>query len=183
MNTSPPLPADPPQISVQQKTSKAAVFSLILGILSNLCLWVLGSIPAIILGIVAIKNINRNPAEVGGKGLAIAGIITGCSGLIVGTVAFSMVFIGAEAYKKGAGRAKCMLQMATVQKLVLTHANLESLNPGDPISTDILVSGGYLEQIPLCPDGGQYTFLNKVPDVTTSYIQCDVEGHVLDLSR
>ena len=173
MTEAPPLPTATSQISSPPVTSKAAVFSLILGILSNLCLWLLGSIPAIILVIVAIRNINRNSSTVGGKGLAIAGIITGGTGLIIGSVVFSIFFIGVSAYQKGANRSRCILQMATVQKLVLTHANLEKLKHGDVVTIDDLIAKGYITETPTCPDGGTYTFLGKVPDSETAYIECD----------
>ncbi|NOX98452.1 MAG: DUF4190 domain-containing protein [Verrucomicrobia bacterium] len=180
MNEVPPLTSTDAQASVEQKTSQAAIWSLVLGILSNLCLWLLGSIPAIILGIVAIKNVNRNPAAVGGKGLAIAGIITGSIGMASGAVMASMLFIGAAAYQKGAGRAKCILTMATAQKLAISHANLNNLVVGDSLPASVFVDEGYVETMFACPEGGTYTFLEKVPDEKTSYIKCDQEGHVLD---
>lgn len=66
------------------KTSAGAIWSLVLGILSTFCLWVLGSIPAIILGILAIRKIQAQPDRLTGKGLAIAGIITGSAGILTG---------------------------------------------------------------------------------------------------
>ena len=156
-----------------QKTSQAAVWSLVLGILSNFCLWFLGSIPAIILGVIAIKNINRNPSGVTGKGMAIAGMITAGTGLFVGAAAFSILFIGVAAYKKGADRAKCVLQLATVQKMVTIHAKSKSLEEGDPLPVTFLVDDEYLPAMYTCPDGGSYTALGKVPDSGTAYLKCD----------
>lgn len=74
----------------QPKTPAISVWSLVLGILSIFCLWILGSIPAIILGIVGIKKANENPQEVGGKGLALAGIITGSVGILTGIATMGM---------------------------------------------------------------------------------------------
>ena len=62
-----------------------AVWSLVLGVLSLLtggCLG-LGAIAAIVLGIMAIARAGKMPAEYGGKGMAIAGIVTGSIGLLV----------------------------------------------------------------------------------------------------
>ena len=177
MTEAPPLPPPSAQIPRPQKTSTAAVFSLILGISSNFCLWLLGSIPAIILGIVALKNINRNPAVVGGKGLAIAGIITGGTGLVFGTIAFSMFFsmffIGSSAYQKGANRSKCILQLTSIQKLVIAHANINDLKEGDALPVTVLVEEGYIPSMYTCPDDGKYTVLGKVPDSKTWYLTCD----------
>lgn len=67
--------------------------SLILGILSVLFMCCYGGglitgIPAIITGFIGISNANKDPMRYGGKGLAIAGLITG----IVGTIA-TILFI------------------------------------------------------------------------------------------
>lgn len=68
----------------QVKTSLAAIWSLVFGILS-FCLSIFGFIPALILGIVGIAKINGSEGRLQGKGLAIAGIISGSVGLIFGT--------------------------------------------------------------------------------------------------
>jgi len=60
-------------VSGQPRTSRAAKWSLICGILSFLCL---PAIPAIILGIIALVAINDNKGKLRGTGLAIAGIVT-----------------------------------------------------------------------------------------------------------
>jgi hypothetical protein len=61
-------------------TSIAAVVSLVLGILS-FCLLFLAGIPAIILGILGLRAINRSGGQLGGRGMAIGGIILGVVGL------------------------------------------------------------------------------------------------------
>ena len=66
------------------RNSGKAIWSLILGILSNFCLWILGSIPAIILGVMAIKEVDSSEGRAQGKGLALAGIITGSVGIFLG---------------------------------------------------------------------------------------------------
>ena len=86
MDTTPPT--SPPTGS---KTSPGAIWSLVLGILSMFCLWILGSIPAIILGTIAIKKINREPEKFSGKGIALAGIITGSVGILSGLLTLGVV--------------------------------------------------------------------------------------------
>lgn len=73
------------------KVSTQAIWSLVLGILSITCLWILGSIPAIILGILAIKNIDRSGGRLAGRGLAVGGIATGGVGVFFGIVTFGFV--------------------------------------------------------------------------------------------
>jgi hypothetical protein len=62
-------------------TSTAAVFSLVLGILS-LCLLFLAGIPAIILGVVGLRAVSRSGGRLGGRGLAVGGIILGTVGTL-----------------------------------------------------------------------------------------------------
>ncbi|MBK7586806.1 MAG: DUF4190 domain-containing protein [Myxococcales bacterium] len=66
--------------------SPAAVLALVCGIL--MCLGPLTGIPAIVAGIIARKAAKRDPANVGGGGLAIAGIILGIVNLLGWTAYF-----------------------------------------------------------------------------------------------
>src|SRR5690606_26242719 len=77
------------------KTSAQAVWSLVLGILSIACLWLLGSIPAICLGIVSLKNIARSGGALKGRGLGIAGIVTGSIGILTGVALVASLVIPA----------------------------------------------------------------------------------------
>ena len=75
------------------KTSAAAVASLLLGILSYLCLFLLGSIPGIVTGHVALSKIKRNPRTLTGRGLAIAGLILSYLNVLI-IVVVIFVFVG-----------------------------------------------------------------------------------------
>jgi Tfp pilus assembly protein PilE len=73
-------------IQSQNPTSKGlAVASLILGIISipTLGLLGVGAITAIVLGSIALNRIKKEPAAYGGKGMAIAGIITSAVSLLL----------------------------------------------------------------------------------------------------
>lgn len=116
MNVAPPfLPIAP------AKTSPHAIWSLVLGILSLFCLWILGSIPAIILGVIAIKKQNQSPDSIKGKGLAIAGIITGGVGIITGAFVALLVAASAAmpAYQGVQSQARLKQQQATLQQHIL----------------------------------------------------------------
>lgn len=70
--------------------STAAVVALVCGIL--MCLGPLTGIPAIIAGVVARGAIKKDPANVGGGGLAIAGIVLGILNLL-GWAAYFVLFV------------------------------------------------------------------------------------------
>lgn len=76
------------QVAQAAETSGLAIAALILSILSFVGLGPLGSIPGIICGHMAKAEIRRNP-NVGGDGLATAGLIIGYLGL-----ALMLIFIG-----------------------------------------------------------------------------------------
>lgn len=68
--------------------SASAQWSLIFGILSIAACWIFTSIPAIVLGCVALGKTSGPNPEKSGHGIAKAGILTGCIGTIIGL--FSM---------------------------------------------------------------------------------------------
>jgi uncharacterized membrane protein YhaH (DUF805 family) len=78
----------------QIRTSRLAAYSLVLGIASlvTLCLT---AVPGLILGIVALDKIKKNPEALKGRGLAIAGIVVSsvfCAFLLLNWRAVSLVF-------------------------------------------------------------------------------------------
>lgn len=76
-------PFQPPPANVGQDQTLAVV-SLVCGILSILCCGLFTGIPAIITGYMAKNNVDANPNQYTGRGMAIAGMILGG----VGTVLF-----------------------------------------------------------------------------------------------
>lgn len=78
-----------------------AIVSLVLGIASLLFCAGLTGPPALITGLMAKKKATNNPAEYGGAGLALGGIITGILGtlvllLVIAYFAFVFLFVGAS---------------------------------------------------------------------------------------
>ena len=71
-------PAEQPQ-----QTCCLAIVSFVLGIAGWLGLWLLGSIPAVICGHMAIGRIKRSSGKLGGRGLAMAGLIVGYANIAV----------------------------------------------------------------------------------------------------
>ena len=71
-------PAAPP---VQPRTSGLAVASLVCGI-GSLCTLGLTALPGLIMGIVAVRKVNRSAGQLRGSGMAIGGIVTSVVGLL-----------------------------------------------------------------------------------------------------
>ena len=73
-----------PTIVAPPPSSGLAIASLVCGI-SGLLLcyvWVLGALPAVICGHMSLKRIRESPVPVTGRGMALAGLITGYLGLV-----------------------------------------------------------------------------------------------------
>ena len=70
------------------------IISLVLGIVSICCyISPITGIAALITGFLGMKNANNNPANYGGKGLAIAGMVIGGIMLLVGLVYYIFVIL------------------------------------------------------------------------------------------
>src|SRR5262249_9551933 len=68
----------PRERPVSARTSGLAIVSLVLGVASLGCLWLFAGLPAILLGVISLVQIGRSQGRVGGRGLAIAGILLSC---------------------------------------------------------------------------------------------------------
>src|SRR5438094_10335517 len=80
--TAPPPPVPQPV----PRTAPAAIWSLVLAILSFTCGWLFTAIPAVICGHVARSKIRKSGGALGGKGIATAGLILGYIALVVGVM-------------------------------------------------------------------------------------------------
>jgi type II secretory pathway pseudopilin PulG len=88
----------------------------------------------------------------------------------------SVLFIGVAAYKKGSDRAKCVLNISTVQKAARSFQNMYELQPlGALVVGDIAGAGKMIESLPACPDTtGVYTFGTLVPAANNPYLTCSL---------
>jgi len=91
----------------------------------------------------------------------------------------AILFLGIAAYKRGADRSKCILQIASVQKSVRSHQNMfEGVVGGALIHTATLMGAGlYFENVLTCPDTtGVYAYQATFPAVGVAYVDCSLAG-------
>ena len=97
--------------------------------------------------------------------------------ILLGLIA--ILFLGISAYKRGADRSKCILQMSTLEKLAISHGNIYGISQSSVILNSTLVTQGYLPTAYVCPDGGAYTYTDVMPTAdagSAAYCVCDNSG-------
>ena len=107
-----------PQVPFKPKTPGLAIASLICGILA-FCIPLLPGLIGIILGIIAIRKINASNGALGGKGLAIGGLVCSGLGTVIVTIAvfLSSMFLPSLAKAKTkANRLKCANNLKTISQ-------------------------------------------------------------------
>lgn len=168
----------PPPPVQQLKASQAAVWSLVLGILSLVCLGPLAGIPAIICGHTARANIKNSSGSIGGAGMALAGLILGYFSTIAIVLMFMLGMLGAIAIpsfvkaRESAQNSACINNLRLIDGAKELWA-MEKNQASDAVPTQSEVET-YLKEWPACPKGGTYTIGNIETRPT-----CDVPGHAL----
>jgi hypothetical protein len=113
----------PQQPHFQPKTSGLAIASLVCGILGLICIPILPALLGLIFGIIAIRKINGSGGGVGGKGLAVGGLITSVIGVIIYVALFALMLLPALSKAKGkANRMKCANNLSTINKCYQSFA-------------------------------------------------------------
>ena len=90
----------------------------------------------------------------------------------------TLLFISGRAWKRGADRAMCVMNIELIQKAVRSYSNLHCCNPGDTVTDledKIIGPGRFVDRAPNCPGGGSYTTLrDQIPQVGTVYMTCSL---------
>jgi len=90
----------------------------------------------------------------------------------------SILFIGARAWKKGADRAGCIMNIRNLQQAVRSYANMNAKNPNEAVAglKGLVVGPGlFVEDEPNCPSDATkaYTgYAATVPDVGVLWVAC-----------
>jgi prepilin-type processing-associated H-X9-DG protein len=145
-------------IAVEAKTSGMAITSLVLGILSMVgCVFFTG-IPAIIFGALGLGSINKPERRLGGKGLAIAGIVTGTIGTVMSVLFLAALLLPAiQAAREAARRAQCVNNLKQIGLALHNYESSYGCFPpeyttdanGKPLLSWRVLILPYLEQSPL----------------------------------
>jgi prepilin-type processing-associated H-X9-DG protein len=116
----------------QEGTSGKAIASLILGLISCTCL---PAIPGLILGILGLSDINKSYGRVGGRGLAISGIILNSLGLVMGFLVLPVALLlpAVQAAREAARRAQCVNNFKQIGLAMHNHHDSMNRFPGQAI--------------------------------------------------
>jgi prepilin-type N-terminal cleavage/methylation domain-containing protein len=88
-----------------------------------------------------------------------------------------VLFIGITAWKSGANKAACVINLSSIQKAVRGYQNMNQLTTGGTLAVATLTSAGFWQSAPVCPAGGTYSPLGSVPSQGIAYMTCNVSGH------
>jgi type II secretory pathway pseudopilin PulG len=113
----PPFVAPEPRLQ-EEGSPGTAIASLICGILS-LVLACLTGIPAIVLGVLAIKKIGRSNGALGGRGMAIAGLVLGSVGTMITGVAI-LAGLAIPAFNQVQEKARMMQAASNARQIIIT---------------------------------------------------------------
>ena len=100
----------------------------------------------------------------------------------------SILFVGAQAWKRGSDRTLCIMNIQNVQKGVRSYSNLYGYGPGQSVAglqLRVVGTGEFVEKPPVCPSGGIYTYgaafgIDTIPPVGQLYLSCSLSssGHI-----
>jgi prepilin-type N-terminal cleavage/methylation domain-containing protein len=90
-----------------------------------------------------------------------------------------VLFIGITAWKSGANKAACVVNLSSIQKAARGYANMNGLSPGSAELVATLTTTGFWATAPVCPAGGTYTFGTTTPAQGAAYTTCSLSasGH------
>lgn len=100
--------------------------------------------------------------------------------ILVLLVLISVIFIGANAWKKGSDRTLCIMNLQNVQKGVRSFANLNGYDAGSTVTgleSQIIGLGRFVEAMPECPGDGSYSSGGDViPNIGNLYFNCSLSS-------
>ncbi len=169
----PPVSSNP----LPPKTSALAVWSLVLGILSLVCLSIFAAIPGVICGHKALTRIKFSGGALEGRGLAIGGLVTGYLAILFLPLMMAIAIPNYVKARQTAQMNVCMNNLRLIDDAKRQWAQQNNKQATDtPTMEDlrpylVLAPNG---AFPVCPAGGHYT-INAVGEKPT----CSIPEHKL----
>jgi hypothetical protein len=89
-----------------------------------------------------------------------------------------VLFIGMTAWKSGADRSNCLVNIRNVQTAGRSYQNMYAIREGHPFTPSLIIGAdSFVQQMPECPGEGTYTFVDNFPGVGTLFVSCSVTTH------
>ena len=152
----------PPPVPNQPKNCGLAIWSLVLGILSLTCFYLLTAIPAVICGHTALSRIKRSGGALTGDGLAIGGLVTGYLGIALSIFLIPLlVAIAIPNFVRARNTTQmnaCINNLRQIDGAKHGWALENKKQPGEPVdesAINVYIKNGAR---PVCPAGGIYTY-------------------------
>jgi hypothetical protein len=125
--------------AVVKRGDGLATASLVTGIVSVVCCGLVTGIPAIVMGLISRNRIARSAGALGGRGMAVAGVVVGVAGSVFWTVGIGAAFLVYSVnanHPPTASAVPCDLLEHTVYHY---HVALQIIDEGTPvlIPTDV----------------------------------------------
>jgi len=168
MNTIPPSTT-----TGSPKNCGLAIWSLVLGILSLSCFYLLTAIPAVICGHVAWSRIKRSAGALTGEGLAIGGMVTGYIGIALSLFVLPLLLaIAIPNFVKARNTAQmnaCNNHLRQIVGAKHQWALENKKEMTDAPTENDLKPYFFQEGFPKCPAGGNYSINSVLEDPTCSF--------------
>ena len=180
----------PPEAPAKPKTSGLAIASLILGIVGP-CTVGLASIVGVILGIVGLVKIGKSAGQLGGRGLAIAGLVVSGIGVVilpflVGAAVAILIpaVVGTREVALNAASANNVMQLCKAAHIYTTnHKDEFPAADSWPDALKELVMVAQVAADPADPNGGRAYAINaavagkrlasvRQPSETVLFFEC-----------
>jgi type II secretory pathway pseudopilin PulG len=139
-------PTQRPVPGPEAQTDSKAIWSLVCGILSITCFWILTGIPAIILGHLSRSSIRNSMGRLKGEGMALAGLILGYISVLLIPVLLIMASIaipGLLRARQASNEAAAVANLRTITKAETSYRDERGPDYAD---LEMLVSRGLLDE-------------------------------------
>ena len=139
-STQPPVPGPDAQ------TDSKAIWSLVCGILSITCFWILTGIPAIILGHLSRSSIRNSMGRLKGEGMALVGLILGYISVLLIPVLLILASIaipGLLRARQAANETAAVANLRTISMAETSYRDQSGPNYGD---LEMLIRGALLDE-------------------------------------